>query len=386
MISNINLEKINNKIDNVQLNINRYNKYINNFQNGNNNNEIKKKYLNKINLKINNLNDHLNNIKKYNNNKDVQNIIIKGENIINKFNNLSGGSGNDSLLQEVLGHIKNPPKKTFEHLNKLINDIENSSRQELVKPKEGEQKQPEEKPLLDFTDLNNDNMKTIKLHEYMKYINKNSQNSQNIKDIFKYTIDTLVSFLASTKAQSLFSDKDSTFMYYLQSFIDIAGFMYYRRFPNFIQKINLVACILNGEEGNKYLTDEANIVESKNREGNKYVITDGKSIEDLVKQNLIFYSVFSELLNLYNLYDHKNGIMNKAANDYQRVLAKEILKLFNFSNMKELPQAIFKMLNICAVIMQGFSIYDEAKIVYDLEIKKYIAKDIDVAIETLFNT
>lgn len=403
MISNINLEKINNKIDNVQLNINRYNKYINNFQNGNNNNEIKKKYLNKINLKINNLNDHLNNVKKYDNNKDIHNLIIKGKEIINKFNNLSGGGvTNENLLQQVLGYIKNPPKKettelkNLEYLNKLINATEYRSRQksvkskgeqqESVKPKDEQEKAEAEQDLpesiltsLGENSLTEANIKTIKLKSYIKYINKNSQ---NIKEIYKYTAGLLSSFLKIPGAIDLFINKNPHFMYYLQSFIDIVGFMYYRRFP-YIQKINLVACILNGEsDKNKYLTDGANIVESKTQMDNKYKIkingttTDMQdTIVDVLNTNLIFHSVFSELLDLHNVYDPTNDKMKSTVRDYQHLLASRIIKLFNLANMSKLYDGIFQMLIVCADIMTDYSNYDENKIQYDQEIYKYIAKN-----------
>jgi len=128
MISNINLEKINSKIDNVELNINRYNKYINNSDNSNDNTEIKKKYLNKINLKINNLNNYLNQIKNNNyKNNEINNIIYKGDNVINRYNTLIGGTtGTDtssstsptkkpsSGKSQLTEPVKTPAPKTSE--------------------------------------------------------------------------------------------------------------------------------------------------------------------------------------------------------------------------------------------------------------------------------
>jgi len=76
-----NLDKINNKIDNLELNINRYNKYFSIYTN----NKVKNKYLNKINLKVNNLNNYLDII-------NNSTLIKKGQYLINKFYLLSGGN------------------------------------------------------------------------------------------------------------------------------------------------------------------------------------------------------------------------------------------------------------------------------------------------------
>lgn len=305
MIPNINLEKINDKIDNVQLNINRYNKYINNFQDVNNYdyNEIKKKYLNKINLKINNLNDHLNNIKKYDNNKDVQNIIIKGKNIINKFNNLSGGRG---TKKSGSGTIK---KLNLMQTTKLKAQAQPSYNDGLQIITAMQSKTPSATITLpQVTDII-PGPNQFNLFAYNKYLIQ----SPDLNDLYKFAIELTLKALKDVETNFKDNTNPLSDTGYLRKMFKIVSDLYDKKFPNSLglKKINIIAYILNGKSTtNIYNIDNPKIekvVDVKKQSPNKNLIDfdlDSSqvktAINDIISKNFIFCYIFTELLDMYD--------------------------------------------------------------------------------------